>query len=244
MKPAVERMAVCGVAVVGLILFCSEAQAGYWTVPSGTVPSGHFTYDDGHDVGGSFGDPIISTTSQGYDKFTFRQAVLGVSSQNGIASDLDAAVLFNIHMLNGNGIQSMEVRAYGTYLVQGVGSTVDLDATVNLTEFAAQPGQSSPRFWQDALTPNPISFPLTCTGPTLQGSWNGVATAIIPAVMPGADDDMHVSAENILHALSSVDGVANLNLTFQQLTLEITFIPEPATFALLAIGGLALLRRR
>lgn len=237
MNSVLRRILVCG-SVVAVVAFCAPAEAAYW---SGTAPSGHFTYDNGHDLHGGFGTPVVTSD----DKLKFTSAMMSVTAEDGGTDHLDDTVLFDVHILPGFNLTGLEVRVYGDYLVQGAGSQIDLHATLTLEEFADQgstpPG---PRTYTDDLTPNPISFPLVCVGPDLTGTYNGIATVDISTELPGVDNDLHISCRNVLDAVAAEVGVANLNLFFQQARFEIGLIPEPATLAMLALGALALLRRR
>jgi hypothetical protein len=238
MNSVLRSVLVC-IAVAAVVAFCSPAQAGDWYQSYGTAPSGHSTYDSGQDLNGLFGDPDLD-----YDTFVFTSASFGVSAQNGLSDHQSDTVSFNVHLLPTFTLTILEVRAYGDYLLHGIGSTVNLSATLQLQEFAAQAPEPLPRTFTDSLTTTPETFPLTSEGDLLQGTYAGVATVNVATELPGVDNDLHIEFTNILDALAAQVGDANLNLVFQPARFEITLIPEPATLSLLMLGGLALLRRR
>ena len=241
MNSVVHKLAMGVVCVAAVLLFNASVQAGAWSNPSGTAPSGHFTWDSGHDLNGYFGDPTVTID----DKFVFDWASMGVSAYDGHTPDsLSDSIHFDIHLSPGYTLAGFEVRAYGDSLVRGAGSQVDLSATLGLEEFAAQPPNTNPRIFGDTLTTNPWTFPLICTGPTLQSTWSGIATVVVAGQLPSVDDDLHVSFTTIMNAIAAQNGLANLNLNFQQSRLEIALIPEPMSVLLLGLGALALLRRR
>jgi hypothetical protein len=235
------RLLTVGVGAIAVLLVGAQTQAEPWANPSGTAPSGHFTWDSGHDDYGCFNDPTVTPD----DRFVFRFASMGISVQNGVSDSVGDSVYFNIHIMPGYNLTQMEVRARGSWLVQGEGSQVDLSALLSIAEYEAQPGQPGPRTFSDELTTTPVTFPLAVgDGQPASGTWAGLATEVLNGVLPGADDDLHISFADLLTALAGPTGTAQLNLSFQQAEFEIVLIPEPATLLLLTIGGFALLRRR
>lgn len=235
------RLLTVGVGAIAVLLVGAQAQADPWTNPSGTAPSGHFTWDGGHDDYGYFNDPVVTPD----DRFVFRWADMGVSVQDGASGSIGDSVYFNLHISPNYVLTGMEVRARGSWLVQGAGSQVNLTASLSLQEFDAQPGQPSPRTFSDYLTTTPVTFPVVYGGSQPNsGTWVGIAQEDINGLLPGVDDDLHISFSDLLEALAGPGGTAQLNLSFQQAEFEIVLIPEPATMLLLAIGGFALLRRR
>jgi hypothetical protein len=244
MSSVTHKLSVSVVFMAVVCLSSASAHAVPWGNSSGTAPSGHFTWDSGYDLYGSFGDPTVSLD----DKFVFDSISMGVSAHNGHLSDsFSDSVFFNVHISPSWNLQWVEVRAYGDFLVQGAESQVALSATLAVQEFEAQPPQPNPRTWTDALTTTPVTFPLTCTGPTLQGTWAGISSVYPPSYPSGptpyADADLHISVTNVLNAVAAQNGLANLNLNFQQARFEI-ILPEPMSLLLLGLGAMALLRRR
>jgi hypothetical protein len=230
------------VGCAALLILCgAPARAGYWDNASGTAPSGHFTWDSGQDLNGIFGNPTVTAD----DRFVFEPTAIAVSAHNGHAIDsLAESVSFNIHVVPGYHLLGFEILAHGDFLVQGAGSQADLSTTISLTELEGQLPQSGPRTFEDTLVTAPVTFPLTCTGPTLQGSWSGVSTLLVCNMLPLADSDLNVAFANLLNAVAAQDGSASLNLNFQQVRLEFRLLPEPASLLLSGLGAIALLRRR
>ncbi len=242
---------------MGVVAMCTAfAQAGPWdgTGPgpgpyafaSGTAPSGHFSWTAGGDEYGLFGNPIVT----GDDRFVFNTASMGVDASFGGTDHEEDTVSFDLHMAGGWSLTRMVVDAHGSYYVKGDSagdkSWVNIQAGLSIVEFAAQAPFPDPRDFSAGLTATPLPFPIedAGVGEATQGVWGGDAEVDLSFVMPEPDDDLHVSFANILDALASATGTAQGNLTFEQVQFEIVLIPEPSTLALLAIGGLALIRRR
>ena len=73
--------------------------------------------------------------------------------------------------------------------------------------------------------------------------WNEDATLIMDFAVPDVTD-LHLSVSNTLVAISDgAGGTASITGDFILLGVSVTLIPEPTSFALLALGGLALTRR-
>jgi hypothetical protein len=234
----IGKTLICCAAGTLILLIGAQAQAAPWTNPSGTAPSGHFTWDGGHDDNDLFKSPVVTPD----DRFVFRFANMGVSTQSGGYALIEDTVYFNIHLTPGFTLNQLEVRARGSWDVAGTGSKVDLDASLAVEEYETQPGQSGPRTFTDTLTTTPVTFPVVVgDSQPLSGTWAGIATEVLAGTSP--DNDLHISFHDILQAWAAATGTAQINLSFQQAEFEI-LIPEPATLLLLAAGGLVLLRRR
>ena len=63
-------------------------------------------------------------------------------------------------------------------------------------------------------------------------------------IFPVPSDDIHIELSNDILAISGPGGSATVNIQFQDLRLGFNVIPEPASASLMALGFLALVRRR
>ena len=70
------------------------------------------------------------------------------------------------------------------------------------------------------------------------------ATIDVEFVFPAPSDAIHFELSNNVLAIAGPSGNATLNVFFEQLTIQLEVIPEPATLSLLATGGLMVLCRR
>ena len=239
MKSLNRSIIALGVIATIALGSTQSVMAAAWTNAAGVAPSGHFTWSNGGDVNGFFGSPTVTLT----DRFVFNVGGFGVNDPAGDASSTvqTDTVSWDLDMSPGFQLTGMEVRVRGSYLVNGVGSYVDVQGTLSITEFAAQGMNPNPRNWNAPIvlaTPGPA--PITSG----QGLYSGVSTIDISFEFPAPDDQLHISFANLLEAFAVAGGNASVNQQFQNFELEVMLIPEPATLSLLGLGAAALIRRR
>jgi hypothetical protein len=243
MKAIVRKGLVCSAAVAAGMLGASSASAGPWSQPNGASDS--FTYANGGDVNGNFGDPIVSA-----DTFFFLFSNFHVQSANGapaggLPENETDEVSFDVFANAGLQFSLVRVTAYGSYSASGPGAnTVDLDANLSLTELGpndAYDGGAGDdgRDFQGGMTTIP-GFPQQ----NANGDWSGLAVVDLQFEFPVPDNALHISMTNDVVAISGANGSAEMNVQYQDFKIEFIVIPEPASMSLMAIGALALLRRR
>lgn len=224
-----RSLLLCSVLAVALVAFVpTTAMAGPWTNPSGEAD--HFWYSNGGDVNGRFGDPDVYGDTISFPLTTFQANAFN----GGYDSDGDT-VSWDVLCKPTFVLDYVIVWAYGTYAVTGAG-TVDADLQVTISE--PSPG----RTWTDPLTSYP-AFPLS--GPPSQsGFWYGLSEMDLSEVVPAPGELLHVEMSTLLQVWTELEGSAEINTQYQDLTLNFTFVPEPGTLALLGLGILTLVRRR
>jgi hypothetical protein len=237
MNAMLRKALVCG--VVG-VCAAAPAVAGPWSDPSGT--SNSFSYANGGDINGNFGDPFLSASE---DTFYFINANFQVNAANGATDQQVDEVSFDVFANPGLQFKLIRVTANGSYAATGPGpNEVDLSAMLALTELGANEqydggAGDDGRMWTGNLDTAP-SFPKS----NAQGDWSGLATVDITFEFPIPDDSLHVSMANDVIAITGAGGSAQINVQYQDLKIELVVIPEPASLSLMGIGVLALLRRR
>ncbi len=218
---------IAGTLVIGLMVCASSALGGPWDNPSGAGDD--FTYANGQDIHGLFGEPAV-----GGNTLYFVNTAFQVNVENGGHESQWDTTSFDVTVTPGLFFSTMTVQAFGSYAVVGEGSSVDLDSGLTLTENVV-----SPRTWSGPLTTTP-GFPITSGS----GVWDGIAMVDVTWEFPTPADSMHVELSCIIDALAAVGGSSQINVQYEDLTITFGIIPEPASLLLLGLGGLGLLRRR
>jgi hypothetical protein len=224
------KTVACGLAVAAMGLFATSALAAAWGTASGDA--GDFTYSNGQDINGFFGEPWIP----GDNTFYYVSANFQVSSANGAPGFAQQSDTTSFDAVADPGLQFSLIRvtAFGSYAVTGNGASVDLDAGLGISENGGMG-----RNWAGPLTTTP-GFPVTAGS----GDWSGLSVVDITFELPVPYNSIHVAMANDVVAISVPGSSATINVQFQDLKIEFEVIPEPGTLALLALGGLALLRRK
>ncbi|MFQ5429536.1 MAG: PEP-CTERM sorting domain-containing protein [Phycisphaerae bacterium] len=227
MNRMISKCSIVG-AVVAALVIASPAFAAPWSIPSGTATN--FSYSNGGDVNGLFGDPLVSG-----DSFFFFASNFQASAVNGGTDNVNDTVSFDVVANPGKQFSQMMVTAFGSYNVLGPNSSVDINATLQMVENAGLLRTFGPA----NLVTNP-PFPVTSGN----NSWNGQADIDVSFVFPSPSPDIHISLSTVLDAIAGIGGSAEGNLQFQSLEIQLITIPEPASLALVALGGIALIARR
>jgi hypothetical protein len=211
----------------------SPAQAGPWTVPSGA--GDHFTYSNGRDLQGRFGEPTVTDGT-----FSFPQISFGVSASGGSSASLTDTVSFDVQALSGWRFGQVRVVALGSYAVSGSPSanSANVDAMFTVTE-----NTGLIRQWQGIWAPNP-DMPVTGGS----GSWSGLDVLDLTWPDPLPSTSLHIELRHDLLAVSGISGSAVINLLTggSGLTIGITTVevPEPSALVLLLLGGWTVCQRR
>ncbi|HUU82200.1 MAG TPA: PEP-CTERM sorting domain-containing protein [Phycisphaerae bacterium] len=136
--------------------------------------------------------------------------------------------------VGGKKFASIAVFEYGDYnIVGGAGNTVSADLGMTGTA-AGHP-----------MSPFLGSFSFGAAGDSAGTvPWNDDAALSMEFAVPDVTT-LHLSVTNTLVAISDgAGGTASIQGNFVLLGIAVTVIPEPASMSLLALGGLAVLRRR
>jgi hypothetical protein len=143
-----RKLALCGILAFAIMsLSASAALAGAWSNPSGTAQD--FSYSNGRDLNGRFGDPEVIENIMSFPNVIFQAN----SPANGAPAIDGDTVSWDMQCNPGYVLNYVKVWAFGSYTLTGVGSSVDADMSVAITEI-----QAPNRQWQDSLTSAP-AFP-------------------------------------------------------------------------------------
>lgn len=227
------------IALIGgfaMLAICpASAMAGAWTIPGGTTDilgnDLSFTYSNGGDLNGLFGDPLIIN-----DAFFFTTAFSVIANDGAAPPPLGDTLSVDLLADPGLKFGSVSVSASGSYSISVDGS-VDVSASLSMTENAGLLRTFGPA----PLITSPVTFPISTPG---GGNFTGSALVDVEMVFPVPSDDINISLTNNILAISGPGGSAEVNIQFQDLSLTFNLIPEPASASLMVLGFLALARRR
>jgi len=245
MNSKLNRLLAMGIVAASLA-GVQSAFAGAWSNSNGASAFGHFTWSDGEDQAGLFGDPIYSfDVVEQHHEFSFIFGSFSVSDDDNtdlLAASISDTLSWNMHLGQDFHLESLQIIISGTYAVSGATSEVNLIGDLSATEIATQGSEPGPRstssdFFND-------NFPLDGTETEPDGSYTSIAEIQIPIDTPLWDNDLHISFENMLTAFAEAGGNASITQEFQEFEMTIVLIPEPATLGLIGLGAIALLRRR
>jgi hypothetical protein len=226
----IRHYVLCATILASLSFgFVQDAQAAfvYWTAGGGRVGSSGTATDWNWANGGSdtglFGSPVLVNGNT----FVFFPSLFRAYSANGTPGLAYDRLEFDIIAHQDTSITGFSITEYGDYAVQGAGGQVEVTGTLFLTNL--QNFQTK--------TSNLVSTP---GSPITSGSGEWSATA-------GRDDlnwqHLKIVLNNNLLAISTDGGQSFIEKKVNGAAVSITVIPEPATLAILGLGGL-LLRRR
>ena len=227
-----RRTLISGAVVAAMMLGASSALAGtVW----GGGSADDFTYSNGHDDNGHFGVPLVDGNS-----FYFMTDFL-VNSQDGEAvsgyeETQTDTVYFNVQANTDRQFSFLRIYAFGDYAVTGdTNNSVEAAAGLSITETGGMM-----RNWSGPLATSP-TFPVYGTD---SGIWDGVAVVDFAFMLPVPHDNIDVALSTDVIAITTEGGSATINAQYDELQIEFITIPEPASLSILAVGGVALLRRR
>lgn len=222
------KVTMCRLATVAVLACATAAWAGPWANPAGAGDD--FTYANGGDVNGLFGEPFVAGNT-----FFFANANFQVNASNGGQQTQSDMTFFDVMVNPGLFFSEMSVTAFGSYTVVGEGSYVDLDSGLSLTE-----NVGLLRNWTGPLSTSP-TFPVATPS---SGIWSGQALVDVTFEFPSPADSIHVELSSLIDAVAGAIGSSEINVQYEDLTITFGIVPEPASLVLLGLGGLSLLRRR
>ncbi len=217
-------------AAVACLCVPTLAFAAAWTNPNGIA--GNFDWANGQNLTGHFGSPIC----YGGDDLWFTDINFDVAADSGDPNVTKTDVMeVDLIAHTGQTIKGLELHLWGDYDIGG-DATNSVSATFGVAGTAAHPDSPFAReefvfgaagdsggaqYWDDSVSLSSLAFaapPLT---------------------------QLHVVIDGETIAISDGNGgTASIHTSFAQLSMTVITVPEPASLAMLALGGLALIRRR
>jgi hypothetical protein len=196
-----------------------------------------------------FGAPGITG-----DVIYFNPVSFGAFSQYGSGTDqTDGTLTTNIQTRNVSVIDKIRFVERGDYTLDG-GGTAITHATVNASLFVTVTHtDSGPVFYQDSVnftfTPSDGTYNLI-DDPGVAKLWSGGITYDVTALLrswgeSGFATQVSITLDNALVAQSEANSTAQIKKkSVAGMTIEAVNVPEPATFAFLALAALPLLARK
>jgi len=221
--------AACSVGVLAIAAGAASADVA-WNQPNGVAT--FFTWANGHNTNTNlFGSPTLV----GGTTFQFFPTNFTASSSNGGTVSVSDTLSVDLFALPGYQLDSIQINEGGTYALSGnQGGSVSAAGLAGLTDL------NTPRTFNANTTGNP-SFPVFGGS----GSWTAGALIDLAALNGGIPvTSAHLDFTNNLVAISVPGSTATITKTFVGLPVAITIIPTPGAASVLALGGLALARRR
>jgi hypothetical protein len=192
-----------------------------------------FSWENAEDTAGLFGQPLgFPDANEMYFPF---------STFNAFSSGGDTVTVtdtFQADLIANEGLRFTQITflTQGDYNITGTPgqNSVEAEGTLTVDSIAgdAFAGSNNYVFFDEQPTDGSIF-------------WEADTLVAIPWELP--DDlvvtSVHISAQQDVIAIST-DGTADITAFFEIVGIAVVLIPEPASLALLALGGLALVRRR
>ena len=221
--------AACCAGVLAIAAGTATADVA-WNQPSGNAS--FFTWANGHNTNSNlFGSPTLV----GGSTFQFFPTAFTATSSNGGTHSVTDTLSVDLFALPGFQLDSIQINEGGSYALSGnQGGNVSATGAASLTDL------SLPRTFNAFTAGNP-TFPVFAGS----GSWTAGAIIDLAALNGGIPvTSAHLEFTNTLVAISVPGSTATITKTFVGLPVAITIIPAPSAAGVLALGGLALARRR
>jgi hypothetical protein len=203
------RLAVLAICAV------SVAQASVdWSNPSGSTT--YFDWSNGHNETGLFGSPIVISDNT----FLFFPSLFRAEASNGATNTKTDTLTFDLQVKDNFCLSGIKVTEYGDYGVLGQNSSVSASGELKLESLVNSSSLTT------AIIMNP-TFPV----------YSGAAMWSGQAQLTGTFcNSVRISVSNELVAISSANTTTYIEKKYLGSAIEITFIPEPATLAILGLG--------
>jgi hypothetical protein len=199
-----------------------------WSNPNGAAEN--FTWSNGYNTDSNlFGSPSwFSGDNLYFMDSSFVAAASDTDTNVTVTDTMNVDLLANPTMK----FLSIAIYEYGDYSITGDTSNA-VSADLGMTGTTAGHPNSP---WTD-------SFSFNSSGAD-SASWDSNAELLMTFAVPDVTG-LHLEVSNTLVAVSDgAGGTASITGNFVLLGISVEVIPEPATLSLLALGGLAALRRR
>ncbi len=217
-------------------VFCCAVpvQAGLWSVPAGAAQD--FTYANGQDEHGFFGEPIILG-----NKLIFTPSPFVAHAESDNSSLRHDTVSFDLlikpnRRLDGIGSITMQ----GFYSAEGQDSLVDAWSEYSVDELGG-----SGRHFAAGMVTSPVAFPLAADVTAISGSWSGEVNMQAPGPANPFHQLLHIEFSTTVMADAVVGGNATVSQILPQVEFDFAFtlIPEPGSVPLIVLGCVFVMRR-
>lgn len=215
-----------------------------------TVEYQQITEDSSTDPGVAlFGSPSISG-----DTLLFNPVSFGISAMNGGFDFMDGTFTTTLVSIGNNRIEKIQFNEYGDWTLLGNG-TAGTNATVTNTLFVRITdidgvGAFTPFTTTASMTFSPSNGSYNLIANRGQGLvWQGNVLVDVDAILAANGyagrqaRKVNLTFDNALSAFSEVGTIAYIKKKEIDGIAITTYVPEPATFGLLLLGGLVLRRR-
>lgn len=197
-----------------------------WSNANGSAA--FFNWQNGGSDNGLYGDPVLVNGNT----FVLSPSNFRATSANGAPAAIGDRLVVEILANPGLEITGISITEFGDFGVFGSGS-VSSSGVLQVTDLnTVNPVRST------NLSHNP-AMPITSGN----GGWTGSGALDLTVDFPSWTVLRLELTDNLL-ALSTPGGVSFIEKKVIGAGIAITVIPEPSALALLALGGLAALRRR